>query len=114
VARDHDVEAGGARVEVDRLADVAHVQPEAADLELGRLGKLAQWWGGVDVAAHRADRRDAFQLGQDLGPADVARMDDQLDLPQGGQRLGAHEPVRVRDQPDDHSLSHRVHDRKRS
>src|SRR5262249_51214125 len=55
----------------------------------------------IDVAAHDVQRRERAQRLEQLGTADVARMDDQIGPAQRIKRLRAQEPVRVGDDADE-------------
>src|SRR5205807_725006 len=51
----------------------------------------------VDVAAHHVQRRERAQRREHLGPADVARVDDEVRAAQRIERLRAQKPVRIGD-----------------
>src|SRR5262245_15124016 len=58
----------------------------------------------VDVAGYRLDGSDGTERVEHVLPADVAGMENQVDMRQNRDQLGPHQTVRVRDQPDHASL----------
>jgi len=72
------------------------------ELERDRGGIARRPVGGVHIAADGGHRRDPAECRDDLGPADVAGMDDVGHAGEVLLRLGAQQAVRVRNDSDPH------------
>ena len=88
-----------------RLLIVDDEDAHVADLEHRRLGYRRCPGAAIDIAAHRGDRREARQRGEDFGIADIAGMDDGVAAAQRRHGTGAELPVRVGDQPDNSGVA---------
>src|SRR4029450_5260045 len=76
---------------VDRLSREAHEF---------RVSILAGPFAGVNVSSDRGDGRNLAKRVNDLGPPDVAGMDDVIDARQASFGLGPQQAVRVRNDSD--------------
>src|SRR6267143_2426758 len=101
MAADDRLEAGGGRIEVERVEVVQDIEddvPDANDLRvLQRLRPILT----VVVPPHGDHRSHFAQRLQHVGTADVTGVDDQLRAAQGVDRLWTHQTVGVGDHPDD-------------
>jgi hypothetical protein len=60
----------------------------------------------VDVAVHRFSRRDRSQRFEHGLAADIAGMEDQINVGEYRRNIGTYQPVRVRNEPDDGGCPH--------
>ena len=79
---------------------MAHVNGDAADLALERLGEPG-CSGRVRIAGDGVNGRDGRELRQNLRTSDVARVQDQLDAVERAEDVGPNEAMRVGDEPED-------------
>ena len=103
----HDhVHAGAWRIQFELRQVVDRVDPDFAELHELAVAQCIGPGTAVVVAAHRGDRRDARELRQYAGIADVAAVHDRVAAAQERQCLRPQQAVRVRDQAD---AAHGVH-----
>jgi len=81
---------------------VQDVDGAAAEADRSGVGIARRPIGGVHIALDRDHGGDAAEVRDDLGPADVAGMDDMGDAGQALLSLGAQQAVRVRNHSDLH------------
>jgi hypothetical protein len=93
-----DVEAGGARVDVHFIHVMEDVNADAFQLKCEVKRDPRCPLALVVVSPDRIDRRYDAQLLENLGPADVARMNDVLNARECTDRFGAKQSVRVGDE----------------
>jgi len=101
VAEDDRGQACGPGGEVQGVEFVQDIEEEAADFHYPVLGQISGPGATIGVAPDRVHWGDLGQVGQDLGVADVAGVDDELDASQGGDGLGAQQAVGVGDNADE-------------
>ena len=89
------------RIAVKLVNVMDHLNFGAVDLEIENIRQLLRPAIPIVVAADSADRRDRAQGLYNLELADIAAMDDQLDVFQGRQRFGTHQDVGVGNHTDD-------------
>jgi hypothetical protein len=95
----HDnVEASSSRIDVDFLHVVKDVNADSLQLQSEVERDLRGPRALVVVSPDRVDRRYGAQLFENLGVADVARMDDVLNARECPDRFGAKQSVRIGDE----------------
>ena len=82
------------------LVAVGDDDGEAVELDRGDGGEPGPDFQAVGVAVDRRDRRDGLELVENRRRADVARVQDVIDLAEYLEHLGAEQAVRVRDDAD--------------
>jgi hypothetical protein len=100
VARDHDLESRGLRLQVELREIVEHVDGDDADTNDFGLGQLTRPWRLVDIPANGGYGRDDCEFLKDLGSSDVTGMEDVVRSLQRGKSFGAKQSVRVGDDAD--------------
>jgi hypothetical protein len=93
-----NVEASSSRVDVDFLHVMEYVNADSLQLQSEVKRNLRRPRALVVVSPDRVDRRYGAQLVQNLGAADVARMDDVLNARECTDRFGAKQSVRIGDE----------------
>lgn len=78
MAAHDDVEPALYRIHAELLQVMDHVDPPAVDLDGARVREPLRPGVAVVVSADRVDRRDRFELSQNLGAADIAGVQDEL------------------------------------
>jgi hypothetical protein len=95
----HDnVEASGPRVDVDFLHVMEDVNADSLQLQSEVKRDLRRPCALVVVSPYRVDRRYGAQLFENLGAADVARMDDVLNARERTDRFRAKQSVCIGDE----------------
>src|SRR6266513_4879914 len=100
-AREGFMQVGGSWM--SELVAVRHHDREPVELELGDLRQARAKLRGIRVAVHRRNVRDRLELDEDLWLADVAGVEDVVDLLEHLEHFGAQETVRIRNHPESHS-----------
>ena len=93
-----NVEASSSRVDVDFLQVMEYVNADSLQLQSEVKRNVRRPRALVVVSPDRVDRRYGAQLFENLGAADVARMDDVLNTRERTDRFGAEQSVRIRDE----------------
>src|ERR1700719_4248428 len=103
VAADDDVESRGAWVEIEPVEVVQNVDGYFACFDDGgfREGQRpgGRFFSLVDVAADRGEGRERVQRVENLGFANVARMNEQIGTLQSAQGFRAQQTMGVGDEP---------------
>ncbi len=82
------------------LVAVGDDDGEAVELDGGDGREPSPDFPAVGIAVDRRDRRDGLELLENRRRADVARVQDVVDLAEYLEHLGAEQTVRVRDDAD--------------
>jgi hypothetical protein len=93
-----NVEASSSRVDVDFLQVMEYVNADSLQLQSEVKRNVRRPRALVVVSPDRVDRRYGAQLLQNLGAADVARMDDVLNARECTDRFRAKQSVRIGDE----------------
>ena len=96
VAGNDHVHSAGLRIEVEVMNIVQDVDGAAAEADRPGVGIARRAVGGVHITPDRDHGGDPAEVRDDLGPADVAGVDDMGDAGQALLRLGTQQAVRVR------------------
>src|SRR5690349_25016551 len=81
------------------LIPVGHHDGESVELELRHLRQPRPKLGAVRVTVHGRYWCQRPQLNQDFGPANVARVQDMVDLLECVEHFGPQQTVRIGDNP---------------
>ena len=101
---DNDLIAGGENRSFHRLQIMQHVNPDASDLYCCALTNAARPLVRVIVATNGDNRRNRSQPFQDLGPADVAAMQNEINAFEQRQHFRTQKTMRVGDNAANMSL----------
>ena len=105
VAEDHNADPGGNRIKVEIGASMDDVQKIAGKFDGLSGRKVGAGRRAIDIAANGGEWSELLQFGEDLGVADVARMNEMVDTAQSGERLGPEQAVCVGKDADGHELT---------
>jgi hypothetical protein len=100
MARDDRAEAAGDWIDVEGTEVVQNVQGRAADSGHVGLGQRVRPRATIDVAANNNEWSQPAERWKDLGIADVAGMDDEIDAAEGGDGFRPEPSVRIGDDTD--------------
>ena len=92
---DNDLIAGGENRSFHRLQIMQHVDPDASDLYCFALTNAPHPLACVVVAANGNNRRNRTQRFQDLGLADIAAMQNEINAFEQRQYLRTQKTMRV-------------------
>ena len=102
MAKDDEAETGRGWIEVERCQVVEQVRRYGSECHDSRRRQIHRPGAAVDVAAHGLYGRDTAQQVEDLWRADVSRVKDQVDAPEGRGGFGPQETMSIRDYADTH------------
>ena len=88
------------RIQVEVFEDMDHHDVDSADLQHLSRRQAPHSGSMIRVSSDGVNRGNLAQAIQDLGPTDVAGMEDEIDAGEGRQGLGPQEAVGVRDYAD--------------
>jgi hypothetical protein len=95
VTGNNDIEALSYRIDPQGVEVVQNVEQSSGELhELG-FGKFGSPFARIHVSSDRRDGGNSPQRGDDLGIADVAAVNDVVDMSQQTQRLWPEQTVRI-------------------
>jgi hypothetical protein len=101
MARDHNLESCGFRLQFELRQIVHHVDGNADDLGDFIFPKFTGPRPFVDIAADRSEGRKVCELFQDFWRANVAGVDDALRASQCQQRFGPQQAMGIGDDADE-------------
>jgi len=89
VTADDDSKPGCRRIEIQSVNVVKHVKQDRAGFGDGSLRQGSGPFGSIHVSAHGNYRRESVQGFENLGPAYVTGVNDEIGVAKGLQRLRA-------------------------
>ena len=101
MAAHDDVEPALHRVHAELLQVMQNVDAPAVDLDGTRVREPLRPGVSVVVSADRVDRRERFELSQNLGAADIAGVQDELTPAKTRKRFRPELVMGVGDDPDE-------------
>ena len=101
MAGDHDFESRHLRLQIEFRQIVQHEDGNDAEFDNFRLRQLARPGIPVYVAADRAHRRNGCEVLENLGRADISRVNDVLRALQRRECLWAKQPMSIGDDADE-------------
>ena len=102
---DYDFESRDLRLQIEFRKIVQHEDGNAAEFNDFRLRQSARPGIPVDIAADCTHRRNGCEVLENLGRADISRVNDVLRALQGSARFGAKQSVRIGDDADEDGSS---------
>lgn len=85
------------------LVAVGDDDAEPVQLDVGDLRQTRPKLPAIGVAVDRSHRRDALELGEQSGGADVAAVQDAVDSLERMEDFGPEQPVGIRDDAEPHA-----------